>query len=214
MNMLPAKKAILCLVSILTVWATGASAQKGTGRSLGEPVLTDTLSTMFIPSRYNETLFTSNKLASWGNYYANIVAYDFKKDTYKKLFEKDTFIEAFTSGNTYHSYSSRIESKIINLTANWVFLLVKTKDTNRSGRIDEKDASVLFAVSTKGDKLKQLTEENENVESFTTYEKQGFVLVKFQRDSDNDGSFKAEDKDSYLRKLNLKDLTWGNVIEN
>jgi hypothetical protein len=200
------------LVSILTIWATQAFSQKGP-HSFGEPILTDSLSIMFIPSRYTETLFTSNKLASWGNYYANILVYDFKKDTYKKLFEKDTFIEAFTSGNTHYSYSSRTDTKIKNLTADWVFLLVKTKDTNKSGRIDEKDASVLFAVSTKGDRLKQLTEENECVESFTAYEKQGFVLIKVQRDSDNDGAFKSEDKNYYLRKLSLKDLSWGNAIE-
>ena len=191
--MLLTKKAILSLVSMLIVWITPAFSQKGS-HALGEPILTDSLSTMFIPSRYTETLSTSNKLASWGNYYANILVYDFKDDTYKKLFEKDTFIEAFTSGNTYQAYRSGADTKMKNLTTNWVFLLVKTKDTNKSGRIDEKDASVLFAVSTKGDRLKQLTEENENVESFASYEKQGFVLVRFQRDSDNDGSFNLKTK--------------------
>ena len=212
MSILPTKHSIISLVSILTIWATLAFSQKGP-HSLGEPILTDSLSTMFIPSRYTETLFTSNKLASWGNYYANILVYDFKKDTYKKLFEKDTFIEAFTFGSTHYPYSSRTDTKIKNLTGDWVFLLVKTKDTNKSGRIDEKDASVLFAVSTKGDRLKQLTEENENVESFTAYERQGFVFIKIQRDSDKDGAFKSEDKNYYLRKLSLKDLSWGNAIE-
>lgn len=87
------------------------------------------------------------------------------------------------------------------------------KDTNNSGRIDEKDPSVLFAASVDGQSLKQLTDETENVVSFDSFAKQGFVLVKIQRDSDHDNSFKTEDKEFYFRKVNLEDLTLGKEIE-
>ncbi|MCZ8215455.1 MAG: hypothetical protein O9262_04405, partial [Cyclobacteriaceae bacterium] len=154
---------------------------------------------------------SSNKIAFWGDYYANIVAYNFQTDTYKKLFEKDTFIESFRG--VYYAYNSRTDTKLKNITRKWVILLVKTTDTNNSGRIDEKDPSVLFAVSVDGKSLKQLTSEIENVVSFDIFDKQGFVLMKIQKDSNNDKSFKPEDKDFYFKKLNLTDLTLGKEIE-
>jgi hypothetical protein len=207
------RKVILIISLGLTILTTDGLCQKGPSRYFGEPILTDTLSTLFIPTRYNEEFLSSNKIAFWGDYYANIIVYDYKTDSNKKLFEKDTFIESFRSNNNYYSYGTRTNEKVKNVTTKWVFLLVKTKDTNNSGRIDEKDPSVLFAVSTNGENLKQLTDEKENVVSFDTYDKQGFVLIKIQRDSDNDKSFKTEDKEYYFKKINLNDLTLGKGIE-
>ena len=195
----------------LTILTTDVLSQKGPARHFGEPILTDSLSTLFIPTRYNEEFLSSNKIAFWGDYYANIVAYNFQADTYKKIFDNDTFIESLRSDR--YSYGARTSDKIKNVTDKWVFLLVKPKDTNNSGRIDERDPSVLFAVSSDGQSLKQLTDERENVVSFQSFDKQGFLLLKMQRDSDGDKSFKAEDKEFYLRKINVTDLTLGNAIE-
>jgi hypothetical protein len=204
------KRILIFLIGLISVTTSGLG-QKGPVRYLGEPILTDTLSTLFIPTRYNEDFLSSNKIAFWGDYYANIIAYNFKTDTYKKLFEKDTFIAALQ--RTYYTYNSWPDGKSKYITTKWVFLLVKMKDTNNSGRIDEKDPSVLFAVSTDGQNLKQLTEDTENVVSLDTFDKQGFILMKIQRDSNNDRSFKAEDKEFYFRKVNLSDLTLGRSIE-
>ena len=205
------KKIVTTLLLGLTIITTDGLCQKGPARYFGEPILTDTLSTLFIPTRYNEEFLSSNKIAFWGDYYANIVAYNFLTDTYKKIFDKDTFIESLRINN--YGYPTRTTDRINNLTGKWIFLLVKTKDTNNSGRIDEKDPSVLFAVSPDGQTLKQLTYETENVVSFDNFEKQGFVLIKIQRDSDSDKSFKAEDKEFYFNKVSLTDLTLGKVIE-
>jgi hypothetical protein len=194
----------------LTLSMTGFS-QKKPARYFGEPILTDTLSTLFIPTRYNEAFLSANKISFWGDYYANIVAYNFKTDSYRKLFEKDVYIESFRG--VYYSYNSRTDVKIKNITTKWIFLLVKFKDTNNSGRIDEKDPTILFAASPDGQTLKQLTDETENVVSFENYDKQGFILIKIQRDLNKDKSFKAEDGDFYFRKVNLADLTLGNGIE-
>src|SRR5688572_8446702 len=180
------------LLLVLTILTTNGLCQKGPPRYFGEPILTDSLSTLFMPTRYNEEFLSSNKIAFWGDYYANIVAYNFQTDTYRKIFEKDTFIESLRNNN--YSYATRTADKIKNITRKWIFLLVKPKDTNNSGRVDEKDPSVLFAVSPDGQTLKQLTDETENVVSFDNFEKQGFILIKIQRDSDNDKSFKTEDK--------------------
>ena len=86
-------KTALMLALVLTLVEVEALSQKGPVRYFGEPILTDSLSTLFIPTRYNEDFLSSNKIAFWNDYYANIVAYNFQTDTYKKLFEKDTFIQ-------------------------------------------------------------------------------------------------------------------------
>jgi hypothetical protein len=92
-------------------------------------------------------------------------------------------------------------------------MLVKHRDYNESGRVDEKDPSMLFASTIKGDSLKQLTASSENVVSFKIYEKQGFALIRVQRDSDGDGYFKEADKVYYLRKISLQNLSLGKPIE-
>ena len=86
-------------------------------------------------------------------------------------------------------------------------------DTNNSGRIDEKDPTILFGVSTNGKNLRPLTDEKENVVSFESYDKQGFILIKIQKDVDNDKSFKNEDKEYYFKKVSLTDLSLGKGIE-
>jgi hypothetical protein len=197
----------------LILITTNGICQKGSARYFGEPILTDSTSTMFIPIKYNEVFLASNKIALWGDYYANIVAYNFQTDTYKKIFDKETFIESIKNNNYGFSYAPRTSDKIKNITKSWIFILVKTKDTNNNGRIDERDPSVLFAISADGQTLKQLTDETENVVSFENFEKQGLILIKIQRDSDNDKSFKAEDKEYYFKKVNLTDLTLGKGIE-
>jgi hypothetical protein len=205
------KKIVTTLLIGLTILTTDGLCQKGPGRYFGEPIPTDSLSTLFIPIRYNEEFLSSNKIAFWGDYYANIVAYNFQTDTYKKIFDKDTFIESLRNGN--YTYGTRTTDGIKNITNKWVLLLVKPKDTNNSGRVDEKDPSVLFAVAVDGQTLKQLTDETENVVSFDNFEKQGFILIKVQRDSNNDKSFKNEDKEFYFKKVSLVNLTMGKGIE-
>jgi hypothetical protein len=194
----------------LTILTIEGLCQKRPTRYFGEPILTDSLSTLFIPIMYNEEFLSTNKIAFWGSYYANIIAYNFQTDTYRKIFDNDTFIESLRNDN--YSYVIRTTG-IKNITRKWIFLLVKPKDTNNSGRIDEKDPSVLFAVSLDGQTLKQLTDETENVVSFDNFDKQGFLLIKIQRDSNNDKSFKSEDKEFYFKKLSLMDLNLGKGIE-
>jgi hypothetical protein len=182
------------------------------GRYFGEPIITDSLSTIFFPSRYNEEFLSTNKIAFWGDYYANIVVYDFTKDSYHKLFSQDTYIESFRAIDPY-SHRLQVNTRPENLTDKWMFLLVKDNDYNRTGRIDERDPSILFVTTIKGENLKALTGKNENVVAFNIFDKQGFLLVKLQRDSNHDEAFTDKDKDFYFRKIDLGDLTVGAAIE-
>ena len=61
--------------------------------------------------------------------------------------------------------------------------------------------------------MRQLTEEKESVASFDTFDKQGFILIKIQKDSDNDKSFRSNDKEYYYKKVSLTDLAVGKGIE-
>lgn len=178
-------------------------------RYFGDPIITDSLSTIFIPVRYNDELLSDHKM---GNYYANIVVYNFKTDSYAKLFPSDIFIEAFVGTHPYQ-FGTQPDQKLKNITSKWIFMLAKNKDYNDNGRIDEHDPSILFATTLTGEKLKPLTHEDENIVSFDIYDKQGFVLIKIQRDTNKDGSFKIGDKDFYFRKIDLTDLALGNSIE-
>ncbi|MEQ8470096.1 MAG: hypothetical protein RIC35_02880 [Marinoscillum sp.] len=206
------KKLIIIPVSLMAISFTSLG-QKGNMTFFGDPILTDTSSTIFIPTRYSQEFSSSNKIAFWGDYYANFVIYNFEEDVYKKLFDKDVFIESF-GARQYFSLQNGQKPKSKNITSNWVFLLVKIEDSNRSGRIDEKDASVLFAVSNKGKNLQQLTTTNENVISLENFEAQGFILIRIQKDTNDDRSFKSsDDKEYYFRKVNLSDLSFGNPIE-
>jgi hypothetical protein len=183
--------------------------QKSSSRSFDEPWVTDSASTMLIPYRYDASLFSSDKMRSWGNYYANYIVYHFKSDSYKTLFPSDTYIQA----PEFYSYSHQGERRQKNVSKSWIFFLVKNKDYSGNGKIDERDPFVLYASDTHGENLKPITPESENVVSFTLYEKFGFALLTIQRDNNHDGEFQPNDNDHYLVRLNLSDLSLGNKIE-
>jgi len=199
------------LITLVLVAASiSGLCQKRSARIFDEPILTDTLSTLFIPIRYNEQILSHNKIAFWGDYYANIIVYNFKTDSSKKLFPSDTYIKSLRAN---YSYTTRDNEKIRNLCSKWVFVLVKPNDTNGNGRIDENDPSVLMSVSTDGQTIKQLTEATEDVVEIIPFEKQGFVLIKIQRDVDGKSSFGHDNKECYFKKINLTDLTSGKTID-
>jgi hypothetical protein len=184
-------------------------SQKSQVRYLDSPVWTDSASTLFIPTLYNNEFLSSNKLAASGGYYANILVYNFVTDSYRKLFEADTYIKDFRSRLHYPLR----EDTLTNMSAHWVFLLVKNNDFNRNGRIDEMDPSTLYVVNRRGDTLKPVTSKNEHVVSFQIFEKQGFAFVRLQRDSNYDELFDGSDKDIYLRRIDLEDCALGKPIE-
>jgi hypothetical protein len=175
-----------------------------------EPILTDSSSTLFFPIQYNDVFDSENKVAFLTDYYANIIAYDFKKDTYKALFPQNTFIEAF---QLVQRSDNTPERRYRNIYKNLVILSVKTTDTNANGRIDSHDPSFLYVVNTNGENLKLLTSKQESVVDFQVFEKQGIAVVRMQHDTNNDGSFRKEDKRTYFRTLNLTTVTIGREIE-
>jgi hypothetical protein len=182
-------------------------------RVLGEAIALDTSATVMIPTRYNAELLSSNKIALWNDFYANVIFYDMQTDKHRKLFESDTFIRPFTRERTLYNRYENEKPGLQNMSRQWVFYFVKANDYNNSGRIDSDDPAVLYVSDKTGHQLKALTPENENAVSMEIYEKQGYALVKMQRDSDKNKRFEAKDKDHYYIRLDLNSLTFGNKIE-
>ncbi|MDR0811899.1 MAG: hypothetical protein LBN23_06485 [Paludibacter sp.] len=212
--------AILCLIFCPTFGQKGKLAHY-----FDNPIVVDSLSTIIIPTRYNSDFLSSNKIALWGDFYANIVFYNFITDSYKPLFVNDTYIVGF--GRSYNTYSynpysynqysynqyGNNPSQAKNATSQWIFYRVKNYDRNKNRRIDDKDPAILYVSDLYGNNLKPLTSENENAVSFDIFEQQNFVLIKMQRDHNNNGKFESDDKDFYFIKLDLTTMTFGNKIE-
>lgn len=177
----------------------------------GEGIMLDSGSVVMIPIQYQESPFSSNKMALWGGYWANLVLYDFVRDTSWSLFPESTFITKFESSPTSR-YQAGVTRPMENLAGEFLFLLVKNVDRNQSGRVDDKDPVLLYCLKKTGKGLRLLSPPDEKVLGFQSFEKQGFILVKFQQDSNRDGDFDGDDHLVFLRKLDLKTLAWSNPI--
>lgn len=198
------------LALILFGAQAGAQVSSKTTRNFGTPFISDSSSTLLIPTVYDASLFTSNKLALWGNFYSNIIFYNFLSDSSKKLFPNDTYILSLDKVD-YSFYSEKKPEKSI--AANWIFYKVMNVDRNKNDKIDSEDPSILYVSDRQGNGLKALTAADENVLDFHIYQFQNFALVKIQRDANADGSFTSKDTDFYYIKLNLNSLSFGNKIE-
>ena len=185
---------------------------KHTTRYMSEAIFADSASSLMLPVLYNSELLSDNKLATFDEYYANIVFYNFKTDSSRRLFQKDTFIRSFTYYNTY-SYPEKTQRKNDTMTDKWIFYFVKMTDYDKNGRVDGNDPSVLYVSDKQGDHLIPLTKSDENAISINIYHKQGFALVKMQRDFNHDRNFKNSDKDYYYFRIDLNSLQMGNNIE-
>jgi len=174
----------------------------------GDQLVVDTTTTIIIPVLYHSSIFSSSKMEFFGDYYANILFYNFQIDSVKKLFPKNSYIVSFCE-NKYYKNNPLTR----NLTESHIFYRVYNVDHNKNGRIDEKDPAILYISDKNGDNLIALTNENQNVVSFTIYEKNDFALVKIQRDITNDLNFDDKDIEYYYVRLNLKTMKFERKIE-
>lgn len=188
-------------------------AQSSKQPYLDNPIILDSASSFLIPVRYDVTVFSSNdKLAIFGNYYANIVFYNIQTDSSKILFKKDTYIMDFKIPFYYNKsvYDNLGNS---NRTKKCVILRVKDVDYNQNGRIDNNDPDILYVTDNLGHTLRCLSTKDESVLSIQIFEKQNFALVKFQRDNNHNGKYDYRDDEYFYAKLDFATLTLGNKIE-
>jgi hypothetical protein len=197
----------LILLALLLNSYHGSAQDKKGSLYFDHPGFTDSASTIMIPIQYSEPLFTSDKLAGYGGYYANIIFYDFTTDRSHKLFEHNTYIKHFGRPNPYNTREEKHQ------TEQWIFYQVRDTNTSGNKRIDGSDPTILYISDLHGNNLKRITQADENLLSFELYEKKGFALLRMQRDVDGNGKFSADDRDYYYVRLELKGLTLGNKIE-
>ncbi len=171
--------------------------------------LVDSNSTLIIPIQYDAPIFSSAKFVPYGHYYANLIFYNFKTDTYKKLFAKDTYIKRFYQ----RDYFERRTRATVNQTQKYIFYLVMDTDRNNNGKIDDSDPVCLYVSTLNGDDLRRVSSINENVLSFEIFEKENFAMVEIQRDANQDNAFTSKDNDYYYIKLDLETLSFGKPIE-
>ena len=202
------KKTLLGFILILS-FVTGFGQSSKISRFFSDPIIVDSSSTVIIPIRYKEDLFTSSKIGN--DYYANIIFYNFVTDSSKSLFKDNSFIREFRNDNDYYYRYDKVD-KQNSISINWIFYFVK-EDYNKNGHIDYKDPSVLFVSDKHGNGLKSVTPADKNAVSINLYDKLGFALIKIQCDSNNDKEFDSDDKEYYFIRLDLKTLTLGNKIE-
>lgn len=197
------KRTLLLILLTLSASEQVNAQRNEKSQHITVPILVDSTSTMFFPVLYDDELFSANKIAFFGGYYANILVYNSAKDEYEKLFQQDTYIEPFNlNPSAYTNFK--------NLTDNWIFYLVKDTDRNKNGRIDERDPSVLYVSDKKGTGIRSLTKPDEHIISMIVYEKQGFGLIgveKFQDESNR------KNRLFYFKKINLKTLEIGKAIK-
>ncbi len=171
--------------------------------------MVDSNSTLIIPIQYDGPIFSSGKFGPYGNNHANLIFYNFKTDTYKKLFAKDTYIQRFYR----YDYFERRMKPNVNQTQKYIFYLVMDTDRNNNGKIDDDDPVSLYVSTLYGDELRKLSSINENVLSFEIFEKENFAMIEIQRDGNQDNAFTSKDNDYYYIKLDLETLSFGKPIE-
>lgn len=179
---------------------------------LDNPIILDSASSFLIPVQYDVSVFSSNKLAILGHYYANLVFYNVQSDSSKILFKKDTYIMDFRIP-FYYTKSVHDHLQGTNRTKKCVILRVKDVDYNQNGRIDSDDPDILYVTDNFGKNLRCLSTKNESVLSIQIFEKQNFALVKFQRDNNRNGKYDYRDDEYFYAKLDLTTLSLGNKIE-
>lgn len=194
-------KTLLTISSLFIACQIFGQKSDKTPRYFEDPIITDSTSSLLIPIRYNGSAFSSNKISLWGDYFANIIFYDFTKDSSKRLFETDTYIRGFSSNDFYGRTEK--SNKLKDASKEWIFYFVTVSDYDQNDKINSDDPAMLYVSDKQGNRLQSLTPSNENAQSISIFENQGFALIKMQRDSDNDHNFEYDDRDFYYIRLDL-----------
>ena len=101
-------KTILCILLITFSISDGFSQDdKKRSPRLEDPYLVDTTSTMFFPIVGSD----GPKISLFGQHVSNIVVYNFAKDSYKRLFDKECYVkQTFLFPTTAKYYHSNVEA--------------------------------------------------------------------------------------------------------
>jgi hypothetical protein len=196
------KKVLLGWILICDFIVGFSQEKKDLAVYLGNPMVVDSsvLSNVMIPLIYKpHNGFITNQL--WIDHYADILFYNPKNDSVKRLFNENIYIKPFQLDYipTYCNHNTVYSSK-------WIFYFVKKIDNNKDGQIDNDDPYILYASDKNGNELKSITPLNENALSIDIYDKEGFALIKLQQDTNGNKKFSNKLGDFYYVRVDLKTL--------
>jgi hypothetical protein len=200
-------KKYLTLIAIIVLFTNGyGQSEVKLHKYFLSPVIIDSSSVVLIPIHYKPHVAWKQNLL-WDNHCSNILIFDTKTDSVKKLFKEDTFISRYNLVNyprwqiNNSLYSSR-----------WLFFFVKTSDYNKNGKLDPEDPYIIYVSDRNGDGLKPITPLDECALSIDISDEQGFAIIQMQRDSDHNNEFSYYDE-CYFVRLDLNTLTFGKKVE-
>jgi len=190
-------------VSILFAISIKLAAQdtKDIPKYFGETFRIDSVETLLLTVQYNSDLYSGK--FTFDDYYGNIIFYNYKKNTKKRLFETDTYIRPFRRRDYYRYNFSESNKLPENFAFGQIYFFVNNIDFDNNNKITGTDPSVLYTCDYEGKNLIAITPENENAISFDLFQEQGFMLIKMQRDHNKDMDFTYKDKDFYYLKVDL-----------
>jgi hypothetical protein len=180
-------------------------AQKKINYELNSGFITDSTSTIF----FSVGVEKSFGKMGYSEGLSNILVYNFVTEQSQKLFPNDSLYISFYRRN-YREYQEERQGRELFFENFYIF---NTSSRKKGGFTDcSNRAKVMYICDKQGKNLKRINPENENCVSVDFFEKQGFILFKIQKDSNNDECFSEKDDDFYFKRLNIKDLSFGKDI--
>ncbi len=170
----------LLLVVNMTVFAQNGKMK------LGDAIVVEATGTVLIPEMSEEDIFSK---ALFGAHYTNILVTNSKNKGSIKLFDRNVNVFPFKPNG-----ESNNENKNRSFSSKWIFLLVQDVDLNGNGKISDVDPVSLFVTDLEGKELKRLTNKTLKVKNFYVSEKNGFILVKIQSDTNGDNKLTSKDR--------------------
>jgi hypothetical protein len=195
----------LHLFTALLLFSMLASAQienKPKPEQVGQIDRIDSSDYFIVPVRGGEDGASNSKLLWSPGKYTNIIVYNAARDEAKRVFDENQAIDA------YYEDGAALNAKFDRV----LFYKVMSSDYNGDGKKDWKDPGILWVSNVKGNDLKQVTAEGEELESIQIFAKEGYALLRLSPDTNGDKSIDHKDGGTYYVKLDLKTLTFGNKI--
>ncbi len=170
------------------------------GVSISNPLQIDS-SEFYVFGKFIDKTNKAKYGASQGQYsggYTNLYVYNSISRSVKNIFANQTILVLQISNESkiYSPYNNQ-GMRYSAFLKDYIVILALDKDLNADGILDEDDPISLFICKKNGDNLMKVTAEDMNVLSWTYTKDNNVLLVRVQKDSNNDKKFNNEDETLY-----------------
>jgi hypothetical protein len=200
------KRFILASASCLCISVISLAQMPGRDNtSYSQPVQIDSSDNYIIASlidKTNKTKYNYTGTYRVGGNWTNIFIYNTATTESKKIFSTNPVL-IFPLSPIWPNamYVQQQEIRFSYSIRDYMLLLVKTDSYNQNGIIEEDDPTSLYIVSKTGNNLTQISPKDMNVMSYTLSRDGKTILIKLQKDNNNDKKFL--DEDEVLYQINL-----------